>query len=813
MTNIESELKIAQESLRQNSPKAVSRLEAVVAAAPDHPRARMYLGLALFKAGQADRAVAELERAAELAPQSAAAHYNLGAVRRQRGEMDAAREAFTTALRSACDHEPALTALLQAGPADAEADDPASDAAAFRVAEAALRLSGLAALEPDDGKRPPDLEGDIRWARDGLQEREEVLPAAQPIYLWRLREGEGSTAEDAAGGQGWRLHETKERELWLMDNFQFSAARRDTARVRVRSEGAERLDEQGYVLDHLPDTAAAAGDDGPRILSGLATLLLSVLFRSFGDLQPAHEPGQLAAAGALCIVLDRAPGTRTATAARDHLGPLVRLLAAAEPVATSRLLERLVGVGAAAADEFVRTLVEADTATMLPLAIAAMAGTGEVKDVAGLDELSPQEKLDYARRGARPGREPQVTRAMLRMVGRLDPELLAGQLDIFLLAANAEGDAGEAAERDIRNPMTALGYADAPRVDAEAFSSLTPSVLHQVLAPEANPEAAAWALWALKHHAADKPERLAPWPEVIGRLLTTVCRQGIRAVRGEGLVQQGIDVLLRCARAQPEQAKAILPHVLGALRDASAEGALATAEKSEALQAVWETGLAEPFADQIGRVLLQIMDPGGERYPTGYYDDDHCRVLLQALAPLRAPSAYELAHELEDKTKGLQGETAQFVRTLLPQDPGALTRALLEHGTPEACEMLQGSKASQRLIGLLQRSNNPAAQAEVATALGRIKEIEAGDALVDALESPNEDLRAAAARALADIEEYEGIPFLKKHTGFLRERSKKVREAAAEAISTLQTVKRKVELEEKREASGGGPTPEDQKGQ
>jgi hypothetical protein len=265
-------------------------------------------------------------------------------------------------------------------------------------------------------------------------------------------------------------------------------------------------------------------------------------------------------------------------------------------------------------------------------------------------------------------------------------------------------------------------------------------------------------------------------------------------------VREAIDVLLRYARVELSQAKVHLPQVLGALRDASTEGALSVSEKAEWLDAVWQTGLAAPYADQVGRILLLLMDPGGQRYPTGYYDDDHCRALLQALAPLRAPSAYEVAHQLEDKAKELHGETARFVRMMLPEDPGALTQGLLEHGTPEVCETLQGSKATQRLIGLLQRSNNPAEQAEVATVLGRVKEIEAGDALVDALESPSEDLRTAAARALGQIGEYEAIPYLKRHTGMLRERSKTVREAAAEAISVLQALQRKMELDEKRQA-------------
>ncbi len=805
--NIEEQLRIAQQSVKQNSPMAVQRLETIVQQAPNDPRGHMWLGLALSRVGQLERARQSLERAGELAPRVRTVQYNLGLARRDLGDAAAAREAFVAALRAGCDYEPALQALLELAPADEDRESPTGEARAMAAAEGLLRLADLIG-EEDAGARE-NLGADIRWAREELQQHRPELPPPEPIALWRLNDGAPSTAEDATGARGWLLHATPERELWLRDSFEYAVVRRDPARVRARSEGAMRIDEQGYVLEHLEEVASAAGDDGPRTLAGLAELLAGVLLRSTAELRPATEAGQLALAGVLCLLLDRSRSTATLDILHDTIGPLLLFLAVHQPGAAQRFVERLLLSRHQPALDLVSSLCEQSADAFLPVALAAMGATGELRDVPGREQFSVEDQLRYVRQGLRGGTEPQVARAIIRLAGPHDANRLAAHVDVLLAGAASPGEAGENARRDLRPPMTTLGYPEQLRADRTALAELRPDFLARLLTPDTHAQAAAWTLWILKHQTSDDPKRLAPWTDAVARLLAAICRRGIQASQGEEYVKQATEVLLAYAEAEPSQAKVHLPQVLGALRDAAAENAFSPAEKSDWLKKVWDTNLAEPFADQVGRILIEIVGPGNKRLPSRYYDDDNTRALMVALAPLRPASAYRLASLLEDRAKELHGDTRQFVRTLLPEDPGALTRALIEHGTPGIWASLRGSKAQQRLLGLLGRSQNALEKAEIITVLGNIGDPATAEAVADGLDDPNEDLRAAAATALGQLGELDAIPLMKKHSSFLRERSRKVREAAAEALIKLETVRRKQELAESRKqapAADGPPS-------
>jgi tetratricopeptide (TPR) repeat protein len=74
--------------------EALPLLAEGLAEAPDDPRLRLLLGVALQRAGRVEEAVAAFERAAELAPDSGLARYNLGAAHFALGNWDAAADAF-----------------------------------------------------------------------------------------------------------------------------------------------------------------------------------------------------------------------------------------------------------------------------------------------------------------------------------------------------------------------------------------------------------------------------------------------------------------------------------------------------------------------------------------------------------------------------------------------------------------------------------------------------------------------------------------------------------------------------------------------
>ncbi|MBI4597300.1 MAG: tetratricopeptide repeat protein [Candidatus Omnitrophica bacterium] len=71
---------------------------ATVAARPDNPRARLYLGNALIDAGRRDEARAQLTRALQLKPDYAEAHSNLGKILEQQGDLGAAMRRYQRAL-------------------------------------------------------------------------------------------------------------------------------------------------------------------------------------------------------------------------------------------------------------------------------------------------------------------------------------------------------------------------------------------------------------------------------------------------------------------------------------------------------------------------------------------------------------------------------------------------------------------------------------------------------------------------------------------------------------------------------------------
>lgn len=79
---------------------ADAALKKVLAAQPDHRRARQLTGVVWFRRGALDKAQAEFEAALPLNPDPAPVHYYLGQIAEQRGEKDAAIEHYRQALQN-----------------------------------------------------------------------------------------------------------------------------------------------------------------------------------------------------------------------------------------------------------------------------------------------------------------------------------------------------------------------------------------------------------------------------------------------------------------------------------------------------------------------------------------------------------------------------------------------------------------------------------------------------------------------------------------------------------------------------------------
>ncbi|HEX2591688.1 MAG TPA: tetratricopeptide repeat protein, partial [Rhizomicrobium sp.] len=82
-------------AIERDAPGAIRMAREILAAAPGHPRARLYLGAALRRNGEAAEAEAVLGPLAQEQPDLALVWFELGLLRGSRGETAAAIAALT----------------------------------------------------------------------------------------------------------------------------------------------------------------------------------------------------------------------------------------------------------------------------------------------------------------------------------------------------------------------------------------------------------------------------------------------------------------------------------------------------------------------------------------------------------------------------------------------------------------------------------------------------------------------------------------------------------------------------------------------
>lgn len=171
-----------------------ARLQAPLAAHPDHPGLLSALGTARQALGAADEAVALLERAAGLAPRDPRIANNLGLARRAMGDIDGARAAFRMAtLHSGGTSEawPNLSQLVDF----AQAPDlvPELDAAIARAGSNPARLEVLSFARAKAGFDLGEIETAFNWLElanrlhrqvnphDAAEDRRRVLALADRL--------------------------------------------------------------------------------------------------------------------------------------------------------------------------------------------------------------------------------------------------------------------------------------------------------------------------------------------------------------------------------------------------------------------------------------------------------------------------------------------------------------------------------------------------------------------------------------------------------------------------------------------------------
>jgi aspartyl/asparaginyl beta-hydroxylase (cupin superfamily) len=159
--------------------------ERVLAAAPNHPQALMFLGQHAMRRGESRGALEMLERAVRAAPKDPMPAMNLGFAQRAAGNTDAAHAAFTAALTADPYCYPALLArgdlLERAG----------------RNREAARTYRDALKIVPAEDKLSPDLRDLAARARTRVRENMEALDAFIGDKLGRVRGGAGANARIA----------------------------------------------------------------------------------------------------------------------------------------------------------------------------------------------------------------------------------------------------------------------------------------------------------------------------------------------------------------------------------------------------------------------------------------------------------------------------------------------------------------------------------------------------------------------------------------------------------------------------------------
>jgi tetratricopeptide (TPR) repeat protein len=110
---------LEQEIERDELDSARSRVDSILEAEPDQPRAHFLAGRIRERSGQLERAAEDYEAALRLEPQAGDARQRLGLVRLKQGDLDGASREWTAYLRSAPDSgerrrlERAMTALRE----------------------------------------------------------------------------------------------------------------------------------------------------------------------------------------------------------------------------------------------------------------------------------------------------------------------------------------------------------------------------------------------------------------------------------------------------------------------------------------------------------------------------------------------------------------------------------------------------------------------------------------------------------------------------------------------------------------------------
>ncbi len=98
--SLEENMRLGQDAVRQGDlDGAVAHFRGVVRSNPDHPGARIGLGLALAYKGEIDAAIRQFRAALKLDPNSAEVHNSLGVALMQKGQLDEAQTHLQTAIK------------------------------------------------------------------------------------------------------------------------------------------------------------------------------------------------------------------------------------------------------------------------------------------------------------------------------------------------------------------------------------------------------------------------------------------------------------------------------------------------------------------------------------------------------------------------------------------------------------------------------------------------------------------------------------------------------------------------------------------
>jgi len=230
--------------------QAVSLYRRVVAAAPEHPHARHFLGLALHQLGRTEEGLPHLEAAATAMPGDAMFHYNLAEAYRVLGRLSDAEAAYDRAARLAPGNPDVLLGLgsvtLMQG----------------RPVEAARYLHMAAAGAPDDGEIAECLGDALAEAGDDAQ--------AVAAYERARSLGPASASLSVRLGQAYHRLDRIDRALPLLREAVAAdggdvAARMALGRVLMvagggEAEAAEQFEAALAVDPDLAEAHAALGD-------------------------------------------------------------------------------------------------------------------------------------------------------------------------------------------------------------------------------------------------------------------------------------------------------------------------------------------------------------------------------------------------------------------------------------------------------------------------------------------------------------------------------------------------------------------------